>query len=511
MGTSDRGADALRAYHERTKHSYSSVRRGSGGLDWANEPAKFKTYRGLEPIALPTFPGTGVPAREAIARSASLRGDRALDLESLSALLFFAAGVHRVVQSRFAFRTYACAGALYPNEVYVASGDLSGLSAGVYHYHPLEHALRRLRDSDARGALAEAAGRGSLAEAPAVLAFTGIPWRTAWKYRTRGYRHLWWDAGMMLANLLAVAASRELRAEVVLGFADDEVDRTLGLDGVREFSLALVPLGEGSAASPVGPLPLLELGVEPLSPRELRDPEIEAAHRASSLASPEEVRTWRAATGERSAADEAGGVEEVPPLPDERLSSDPIEEVILRRGSTRRLARSPMPAGELASVLDRALAGFPADVPGGPLDAFVVANAVTGLQPGAYRYLGAGGFESRRRGESRAKAGYLCLEQQLGADAAAVVFLMAGHEAYLQTWGGRGYRAAQLQAAVAAGRMCLGAYAQCLGASGITFYDDEATEFFGASGRSPMLAVVLGPEGARRSIIRCREKRAFVS
>jgi hypothetical protein len=166
-----------------------------------------------------------------------------------------------------------------------------------------------------------------------------------------------------------------------------------------------------------------------------------------------------------------------------------------------------MPAEELRFLLDQALAGFSADVPAGPLAAFVVANAVTGLEPGGYRYLGDGRFELRVEGDVRREAGFLCLEQRLGADAAAVVFLVADLDAYLEALGGRGYRVAQLHAAVAAGRLYLGAYAQCLGASGITFYDDAVSEFFGAPRWSPMLAVVLGPEGARRSIIRCREKR----
>jgi hypothetical protein len=84
---------------------------------------------------------------------------------------------------------------------------------------------------------------------------------------------------------------------------------------------------------------------------------------------------------------------------------------------------------------------------------------------------------------------------------------MTDLDVYLGALGSRAYRVAQLQAAVAAGRLCLGAYAQCLGASGITFYDDAVSEFFGAPRWSPMLAVVLGPEGARRSIIRCRREK----
>jgi len=38
------------------------------------------------------------------------------------------------------------------------------------------------------------------------LVVTGIPWRTTWQYGQRGWRHLFWDAGAIVANLLAVAA-----------------------------------------------------------------------------------------------------------------------------------------------------------------------------------------------------------------------------------------------------------------------------------------------------------------
>jgi SagB-type dehydrogenase family enzyme len=506
-------ASFLREYHDRTKHSYQSVRTASGGMDWANVPDKFRIFPRLERIPLPrTHIDTGIPAHQAIAQSSTSSGGKPFDLDSLSAILFLTSAVHRVRRfsgGTFGFRTYASAGALYPIEVYVAASDIPGLTSGVYHYHPMEHSLRRLREVDARGALAVAAEWPLLSSAQAVLAFTGIPWRTAWKYGTRGYRHLWWDSGMMLANLLAVAAASDVRAEVVLGFVDRAVDAVLGLDGAREFTLEMVALGEAASGPDTAPLPPLEFVVEPVSPRELRDPEIEGAHRASSLASPDEVRGWRAAEFDTSPEQDlsAEDVVEVPTLLPEHRSTDPIDKVIFRRGSSRRLARAPMPAEELRFFLDQSLAGFPADVPAGPLSAFVVANAVTGLEPGAYRYLGDGRFELRVEGEVRREAGFLCLEQRLGADAAAVVFLMADLDAYLEALGGRGYRVAQLQAAVAAGRLYLGAYAQCLGASGITFYDDAVSEFFGVARWSPMLAMVLGPEGARRSIIRCREER----
>jgi SagB-type dehydrogenase family enzyme len=506
-------ADALRRYHELTKHSYESVRTGPRGLDWANAPRKFKNYLGVTSVLLPAPTTTGVVAHEAIRRSHERPTGGKVDREALASLLFFAAGVHAVKRRSWGdqeVRTYAAAGALYPDELYVVNGELVGLPAGVHHYDPLGHTLTPLRADDVRGNLAEAAGGlESVRSAPVTLVFGGIPWRTTWKYRTRGWRHLFWDAGMMLANLLAAAAARDLPFEVVHDFVDADVNALIGIDGWRELGLVLVPVGDGDTVPEPAPVSPIHPEVEPLSLEETDDPEIARAHAASSRRSASEIRRVRPipAGGEGTAS--LGGVE-VAPVPGDRLSQDSIEKVILRRGSSRRLARLPMPAAELAAILNAALARYPADAGPGPMSALVVANDVEGLAPGAYRFVpGRGGtsFVPVRRGEQRETAGYLCLEQPLGADAAAVVFLMARLDDYLSALGGRGYRLAQLEAAVAAGRIYLGAYAQCLGATGITFYDDDVSALYGSPGWSPMIVMALGPEGARRSIQTCRLER----
>jgi nitroreductase len=60
--------------------------------------------------------------------------------------------------------------------------------------------------------------------------------------------------------------------------------------------------------------------------------------------------------------------------------------------------------------------------------------------------------------------------------------------------GNRGYRAAQLEAGIAAGRLYLAAYAQGLAATGLTFYDDAITDFFSphAAGKSVLFLLALG-------------------
>jgi len=494
-------AERLREYHERTKHSIQSIRAGGHGLDWDNEPARFKEYLDVEAETLPPFRDSGVAAHAAVAGSASPDGDGPVDLEVLSHLLFHAAGVSRTVRTpmgEFHFRTYACAGALYPVEAYVVAGAVDGLGEGVYHYAPREHALRPLRRGDHRGDL----GLSGADPGAACLVLTGIPWRTAWKYTARGFRHLYWDGGMMLANLLGAAVARAVKARVLLGFVDEAVDRVVGSDGRTEFALCVVALGRGAVPAPAE-VPPLDLRVEPLSPHPLSDPEIEAARDAVRLRTEDEVRGFRQA--EPIAAAEGAPALGVEPPAERELSADRFELVVRRRGSSRHLSGEGFPAAEYGAILDRALSGLPGDWRGRIPRAFVSAHALEGLAPGAYEYLREGSFRPIAEGRFRGRVGHLCLDQRLGADAAATTFLMADLDRSLDALGGRGYAAAQLEAAVAAGRMYLGAYAQCLGASGITFYDDEARQFFRTEAE-PMLAMVLGPEGRRRDVIRCRRE-----
>ena len=64
----------------------------------------------------------------------------------------------------------------------------------------------------------------------------------------------------------------------------------------------------------------------------------------------------------------------------------------------------------------------------------------------------------------------------------------------LARFGNRGYRAAQLEGGIVGGRLYLAAYALRFGATGLTFLDDEVTEFFSphAEGKSVMFLTALG-------------------
>jgi hypothetical protein len=109
-------------------------------------------------------------------------------------------------------------------------------------------------------------------------------------------------------------------------------------------------------------------------------------------------------------------------------------------------------------------------------------------------------LERLRQGDFRREAGYLGLEQDLPAEASVNVYCLADLAAVLARFGNRGYRAAQLEGGVLGGKLYLAAYAERLGATGLTFYDDEVTAFFSphAAGKSVMFLAALGHPARRR-------------
>ena len=487
------------------------MRRSGHLLDWETKPLPFKVYPALEQIRLPT----DLPALTADTFAALAPGDpparpAPLDLERLAALLFFSSGVTRVKTypggAQIHFRAAASTGALYQTEVYVIAGAVTGLEPGVYHFGPGDFSLRRLRAGDFRGAVALAAADDAVAAQPASVILSAIYWRNTWKYQARGYRHLFWDSGTLLAQLLAVARALDLPARLITGFVDAQLNGLLGLDGEKEGALVAVPLGAAgpvAAASPI--ITTLAPEVIPLSSREVDYPLLRDAYDNSSLDSEAEVVDWR----ERAGHEGGGQVvhDDISPVlsrsdvvmqdltPPEPAAGRSLVETIAKRGSTREFSGEAIAAEALSSALYHATRGFPGDVPAGLVDLYVNVHAVTGLEPGAYAYdRAAHALVPLRAGDVREASAFLCLEQALGGTSSATVFFLADLARVLERWGNRGYRLANLEAGLIGGRLYLGAYGQRFGASGLTFYDRAVVDFFSphAAGKDAIFVTALG-------------------
>ena len=86
------------------------------------------------------------------------------------------------------------------------------------------------------------------------------------------------------------------------------------------------------------------------------------------------------------------------------------------------------------------------------------------------------------------------MQQALPGDASASIFFLADLDPLLARYGNRGYRSVQLESGIIGGKLYLGAYALRVGATGLTFFDDDVTDFFSphASGKSAIFLVSIG-------------------
>ena len=253
--------EAARVFHEITKHSYTSVRSSPHFLDWDIKPIPYKIYPGAASVPLPRDLNLSTtPTLAALSSYVPADFSASIDTGSLTRMLFCADGLtrsKRVGSDDYHFRAAASAGALYPIEIYVAAGEVADLETGLYHFSPADLRMAGLRRGDWRGYIADAAAkRPSLLRARAVIAMSAIYWRSEWKYRARAYRYCYWDAGTILANLLAAAAAEEISAEVITAFEDPALEALLGIDGEHEGMIALIALGHTD--EPAGPSPQIE-------------------------------------------------------------------------------------------------------------------------------------------------------------------------------------------------------------------------------------------------------------
>ena len=495
-------ANSALKYHDSTKHSEISLRASGHYLDWDNKPSPFKVYNNLPLLPLPhDFPHPRETSLKAIKGHGSHGPPKLVDVGSLSEVLFFSAGLTRKMRmgaESYFMRAASATGALYPIELYAVSAGIPGLDPGVYHFNPLDFSLVKIRECDYSSELAAATGDAN-ASSPLTMALTSLAWRNAWKYEARSYRHWFWDSGVIVANLLATCFSEGLPVKLVMGFVDKQIDKLLGLQERKEATVALAMFdtdARRNGNSIRREISRLNLDTRPDSTEQVDYPIIWETHEASELHSEAEVSTWQHRFKVHADNPGPGGPRfQLRPSNEDPLS---LSEAVLRRGSTRRFAQQPISFEALSTIIEVSSSEIPLDfLPSNEtLTEFcLIANDVESLPSGSYYFdRETGSLEQLKTGKMRYVSGYLCLEQLLFSDASVVFFLMTDLHQVLSGLGNRGYRAAQFEAGIRAGKIYLSSYARGIGASGSTFYDDAVTEFFSphAKGKSPMIAVGVG-------------------
>lgn len=502
-----------REYHDRTKHTASSVRESGFTLDRSNKPRPYKIYENLPHISSASKRVSPQrPALSAIAESGTNVSTGTKHSQSddpyIHTLCHYATGVTKelMIQGQeMRFRAASCTGKLYHIGLYAVCGDCDGFDAGVYHFDPHTDGFDVLREGDYRGVLARAAGGAeTVTTAPVTFVATSTWWRNAWKYRTRTYRHAFWDSGTVLANLLAVAHALGQRATVVTGFVDEQVTQLLGLDPDEEAPLELIPVGQGDSVPDSHEFETIDPDEVPLSEHVEEYPLVTDAWQQSTVSDGETVREWceQCATDDSLGTHSPGDGERIDlnPVDADTASARPISNTIERRGSLREYSHDSISARMFATVLDRALCGAPMDCFDSArthrlVDAYCLVHAVEGIPSGSYQYHPDMEALERIGDTDRETAGHIALDQPVVGDAAVNVYLMADVDAIVEHLGNRGYRLAQLEGGIALGRLYLATYAhRRLGGRGFTFYDDHVTDHLSprAENQTPMTLFAFG-------------------
>jgi SagB-type dehydrogenase family enzyme len=228
----DAVADII-AYHERTKHHPERYANGPHGLDWASQPNPFRRFTGAPLLRLPLAGSDDTPAASTLFGAATVTS-RPFTPGAVSLFLELSLGLSarkEIATSSWYLRMNPSSGNLHPTEAYAVLPALEGLpgGAGVYHYAPLLRALEQ-RARWPQSAITDAPGFH--------VGLTSIVWREAWKYGERAFRYCQHDVGHALAALRFAAAALGWRVQLLPSWDDARTARLLGLDRAEDFENA---------------------------------------------------------------------------------------------------------------------------------------------------------------------------------------------------------------------------------------------------------------------------------
>ena len=487
------------AYHDRTKHHPERYANGPRGLDWANQPDPFRRFSGAPAFRLPLAGPDETPPAAALFGAATAKS-QPLTLDRMSLYLELSLGLSarkEIATSSWYLRMNPSSGNLHPTEAYAILPGLEGLpgGAGVYHYAPLHHTVEQ-RARWPQRVKPDASGFH--------IGLTSITWREAWKYGERAFRYCQHDVGHALAALRFAAAALGWRFQLLPEWDDALLARLLGLDRVEDFADAEQETPELLARVIVN-----KAAATALSPA--ADAAIEwfgRANRLSRFHVDWPVIDDAVAASERKAASanqpESGELTAWPPSSPPACGHSAGQLIRQRRSAVNFDGVSSISRETFLAILDTTLPRTSAP----PFDAWpfpprlhlvLMVHRVTGLEPGLYLWLRTpDDAEALRRafgtnlkweavtdsaitaplyrlgrGDQRDFARTLSCHQDIAADGAFSLGMLARFEPVLRERGAAAYRELFWEAGMIGQALYLAAEAAGARGTGIGCYFDE--------------------------------------
>ncbi|CCI09368.1 SagB/ThcOx family dehydrogenase [Microcystis aeruginosa] len=474
-------------YHERTKYDPQTIASKSKGLDWSQQPYPFKEYKIGQTFDLKPY-----LSRQTVPQ----KGDFWRRISRILGCSYGLTAKIATMGSPLYLRSAPSAGGLYPAEVYLISRGTEFLPAGLYSYQGQSHSLLLFWESDVWTNLQSACFWNPVLENTDIaLVTSAIFYRSAWRYEDRAYRRIFLDTGHLLGNIELSASINDYRAHLIGGFNDSQMNELLYLDSEKESVMTVIPLADLLNIRQNLPpsTTALPSTTTTLYPKIVEGELLNSLHQATIIATDEKIEANITPSNWEDKYN-------FPFCLKVSVTSRPVnwgedlvdlESTMLKRRSTRAYSGASLSLDELRALLhftyqpqdyaDQNLDPNPDYFDLDLLETFIAVSAVTGLEEGCYYYAPkAQELRQIRFKNFQQELHYLCLGQDLGRDAAAVVFHTADLLKAVAKYGDRVYRYLHADAGHLGQRLNLAAIHLGLGVSGIGgFFDDQVNEVLG--------------------------------
>ncbi len=491
-------------YHERTKYHPETIAAKNRSLDWNNQPTTHKEYKignvfQLKPYLSPNLD---------ISSQAN-----AQSWQRLSQFLSYSYGITAKINTMYGepiyLRSAPSAGGLYPAEVYLISRGTEILPPGLYNYQVPTHSLIRFWDSHVWQDLEAACfNHLTLESTKLAVAVTAVFYRSAWRYEDRAYRRILLDTGHLLGNMELAAAISNYRTHTIGGFNDEAINNLLYLDREVEGTIAILALADLEDSEQDLPRSITALPSQiltdypPIPDGEL----LSYFHKSTQIQNLKSPNSALELRQEKTIEDKYNfpfclkiSTQTTPIDWDKNLLG--LKKTILKRRSTRSYSGAELTGEELTALLhftyqsqDYIYQGLDAEPDYFDLsliETFVAVSGVKDLEAGCYYYAPeAEELRQVRFKNFRSELHFLCLGQNLGKDASAIVFHTADLQQAVNKYGDRAYRYLHLDAGHLGQRLNLAAIYLGLGVSGIGgFFDDLVNEVLGIPAKEAVIYV----------------------
>ncbi len=214
-------------------------------IGWGQAAPLYKKYDKAQKVELPKPSFAGLSVEKAIQKRKSVRSfmESPMNLEQLARILLSANGITQQ-RGGIARRATPSGGALYPLDLYVIATNVDELTNGLYHFQVSDSSLELVKEGDFSIQIFEAANeQRAVGASPITIILTARFGRITQKYADRGYRYAYIEAGAACQNIYLQATSLDMGTVAVGAFNDDSLNELLGIDGLHEAALLIMPVG----------------------------------------------------------------------------------------------------------------------------------------------------------------------------------------------------------------------------------------------------------------------------